>query len=83
MPTVRDSMKLHQETVAEAEKHFKRRASSKPRSSRVAKTQMDNRIWSTAKELAEGDVRRVVRKGPDTVYVINDPSKKPAWLTKK
>lgn len=71
MPAVRDTMKLHRETIEAAERHTKKKKSGPHKSSRVITTSVDLRVWQTALEIAEGNRSRIKVISPTEVIVLN------------
>jgi len=74
MATVRDTARLHPETVTNHAKHARKyKRSSKQSEVKVIK--VDPRVWRTAMRLAKGDRSRIVVMGTEEVIVLNPRTK--------
>lgn len=62
---VRKSFRLHHKAAVR-----KKTAARRP-SFRVEVTKVDPRVWALAKELAEGDMSRIVVESETSVLVVN------------
>lgn len=85
MPDVQDTVGVHPETVANAEKHASERQRERWRAaqreyrrrrkgtapSAVKSTKVDERVWATALQLAGGDALRLDVRAWDVVVVLN------------
>jgi hypothetical protein len=73
---VRDTARLHPQTVANYGQHLKRqtRTSSLRMQTQVTRVNLD--VWRTALRLAEGDATRIVVHSPTEVIVVNHSKRK-------
>lgn len=72
MPAVRDTARLHPETVSNHTVHTKRKPRKKPnRALRGREIKVDPRVWHTAMKLAKGDNGRIVIVSSTEVIVRN------------
>jgi len=80
--SVRKTTSVHEKTVKDAAKHAADRASKKKarakasnKNTRVTYTKVDERVLSTAKKLARGDLSRLKIIDATTVVVVNPKMK--------
>jgi hypothetical protein len=78
VPKVRDVAKLTSKTdLTEAERYKLKLERTPPRTlGDLQKIQVDIRVWKKAKQLAKGDVSRIVVRSSQEVVVVNNPTKR-------
>ena len=73
MSTVRDTARLHPETVTNYKSHTKKKPRKKPAANlRGRYVKVDPRVWGTAMKLAKGDAKRL-KVIHETEVIVNNP----------
>ena len=73
MPRVRETCRLHPETVSNATSHTRLKTRKARTTLKLTYLKVDPEVWSKAKRLAGNDPRRIDIISPTTVIVRNYP----------